>query len=533
MTYCNNYYAANRFGSAKWASQSDISQAGLNRPAGVQLGYFNNSPLYVEGDAPIITIGGAGSGKGRDVLIYNVCQYRGAMLINDPKGEAAAVSLYNQHRLGVKAYCLNPFALHALPCHQLNPLDILKVDSPTLHSDSKVIAQNFIPLSGAAAGQHFELGGQRWIDALQKFDVIMNGSTSLPQLYNLVMMIEGNSSKFAKIAKIMQQSGHSDIAQVAGEILHKQDKAPKEFTGFMSTIYNAFSFMGEPAIVDMLQGGDFSLSVLCDKKPAKIYLMIPAEFTQQYAAMTRLVFAIAMLYKQRAPQAKGVVYLVDEAGQLGNFPELLKCFTYGRGGGNRAWAVFQDIGQIAQNYGKEAITTFLGSGQTRQFFGVRDLETAQLVSQMLGSQTLHYDDHRKQRGAARAKLHAAKAMLEGNDPIYAAYDALHHQENITHQDIQARMLLTPDEVLNLPEDKQILMISGKNCPPILAQKLPYYTRREMAGKYLSNPYHPPINKVKIRGRFFMAKIKHRTRAPFRYRSFPQFQKGFKWVSGYK
>jgi type IV secretion system protein VirD4 len=532
------FYQKNRFDSAQWAAAEELQAEGFFKPSplAVQIGFVNQAPLYVVGDAPITTIGGAGSGKGAGVLMYNAINYQGSMVINDPKGEIAAVSLFHQHRLNIRAYCFNPFGLHDLPQHSVNPLDILKADSPTFHSDSQLIAQNFIPVSGSAEGKHFEEGAQRWIDAFMKFDVLTNGKTSLPRLYHLVMQIEGDTDGFLETADRMQACGHIDIAQVAGEIVNKKLEAPKEFTGFMSTIYNAFKFMKEPALRSMLdENADFSLNVLAGVDPSKIYIMIPAEFLGLFSPVVRLIFAVSMFYKQRAPDAPPVLHVFDEAAQLGRFPELLKFYTYARGGGNRAWSFWQDTGQMVGIYGREALTTFLSSSQVRQFVGVRDLETANLISLMLGSQTLAYDNRLQQRGDEQNKRRAVQNIMAGADPFQAVHDAYHHEENTQHQEKQARPLLTVSEALNLPDDRQVIFVSGKNTKPILAYKYYYYTRREMAGKYLANPYHPPVNKVVLQGKYWARKVKVKTaKVPRRYRDYPQFKNGtYKYVSGFK
>jgi len=162
--------------------------------------------------------------------------------------------------------------------------------------------------------------------------------------------------------------------------------------------------------------------------------------------------------------------LVDEAGQLGRFEALLRAFTFGRGAGIRAWAIYQDAGQIERNFGRPALQSFLGSAQMRQFFGVRDYQTAELVSNMLGDETLLYDDPLQQNAAKRQKWETAKRVMEGGDPFAAASDYAHHKRNAGHRTQQRRRLMTPDEILALPEDRQILFVSGKNLKPILANK---------------------------------------------------------------
>ena len=62
-----------RFGSARFANEMDIRSAGLFTPGSPQIAFFDNKPLSLEGDAPMLTIGGAGAGKLRDQLGYVVC----------------------------------------------------------------------------------------------------------------------------------------------------------------------------------------------------------------------------------------------------------------------------------------------------------------------------------------------------------------------------------------------------------------------------------------------------------------------------
>ena len=51
----------------------------------------------------------------------------------------------------------------------------------------------------------------------------------------------------------------------------------------------------------------------------------------------------------------------------------------------------------------------------------------------------------------------------------------------------------------MPEDRQILMISGKDLDPVFAQKRAYFEQPDMAGQFMPNPMHPPANKVSVPG----------------------------------
>jgi type IV secretion system protein VirD4 len=532
----NSFNEEYRFGSAAWADKHDIRAAGLLDPRGPQIGFLENKPLYLDGDAPMITVGGAGSGKLRDLLGYVVCNTPGQrMMILDPRGEQGAISWHIHASRGEYAWFWNPMRLCGLPQHACNPLDILDADSPHFHADCKFIAESLIPLSGSSNGQYFELRGREWLESLMKSCVEINGRTSLPDLYRVISIIEADPQTWANQLEKMLASSFEGVRRAAGEMLAKQQDSPKEFGAILGELYAHLSFLDDPTLLPHLEGGDFSLDMLTDPgRSSKIFLNIPAEYLSLWSPLIRLFFTVSILYKSRKPQGPRVMLLVDEAGQLGKFEGLLRAFTYGRGAGVRAWAIFQDAGQIIRNFGAPALQGFLGSAQMRQFFGVRDYQTAQLISDMLGSETLTYDDPLQQEGARHKKRQLIQRMFEGEDPFASVFDYAHYERAARNRTKQARQLMTPDEILAMPEDRQILFISGKNLRPILAQKYPYFMRSEMAGLYLPNPYHPPTDRVQIAARFGTkwAEVV-RENVPARWAGFPQFQSGtLSYVKGY-
>ncbi|MEO1610041.1 MAG: type IV secretory system conjugative DNA transfer family protein [Pseudomonadota bacterium] len=527
-----------RFGSARFADDDDIRDAGLFKPGGPQIGFYDGKPLFLQGDAPMLTIGGAGSGKLRDLLGYVVCSSPGQrMLTLDPRGELAAISQIAHTLNGEYACTWNPFGLMDLPRHACNPLDILKADAPTFAADCKFITEALVTLSGGDNSKYFELRSRGYIEAILKCDVEYNGRTSLPRLARLINTIETDPEAWANTLEAMLASSFEDVRRTAGEMLAKQQDSPKEFGSIMGEIYANLGFLDDPALMEALDEGDFSLSDLCDPSQArKIFLNVPAEYLSLWSPLLRLFFTVAMLYKARVPSAPCVMLLVDEAGQLGKFEALLRAFTFGRGAGIRAWAIFQDAGQIIRSYGGPSLQSFIGSAQMRQFFGVRDYQTAELVSNMIGSETLSYDDTLVQDQARKQKVDALQGFIHGtHDPFASIYEIAHLNRKAQHRPKQQRKLMTPDEILAMPEDTQILFISGKNLPPIKAQKFPYFSQAEMAGQFLPNPYHPPTDSVRVptwRGSRTLRVI--RESVPHKFASFPQYADGmWAYVDGYK
>lgn len=530
-----------RFGSARWANRHELRRARLFERKGVPIGYYDGQAIYLDGDAPMITIGGAGSGKFRDLLGYVVCNSPGEnMIINDPRGEANAVSRGIHSPNGDYSYSWNPMGIASLPSHACNPLDVLDPVSPYFHSDCKAAAESLIPLSGSSNGQYFEVAARGWLAATLKHGVERDGRMSLPALYRIINTIESDAQAWASVLEAMLNSRFMEVRRVAGEMLAKQQDAPKEFGAIMGELYTHLSFLDDPRLCDALSRSDIDLMRFADIGPhhgTKLFINVPAEYLSLWSPAIRLIFTVAMQIKSRAPSAPRLTLICDEAGQLGRFEALLKAFTYGRGAGVRAWAIFQDVGQIIRNFGQPALSGFLGSAQMRQFFGARDIETAETISKMAGTQTLTFDDELAQGQAKKLKRDLMQSVLmNGADPMEAAHRIAQAEQAANHRSKQARSLINPDEVLSgLCEDEQIIFISGHNLPPIRANKYPYFTRQEMAGRYLNNPYHPPEDRVRVQGRFGSKWAPIITEdAPAVLRHFPQHEHGTRsYVKGYR
>ena len=520
-----------RFGSAGWASDDEIARAGMFKQSGIQIGFRNNQPVYIGGDAPLICVGGAGSGKLRDLLSYTVCDspYLRKMIL-DPRGELAAISIHTFAIHGKEAFCFNPLKMHGLTSHGCNPLSILKKDSPSLFADSSFIAESLIPLSGGNSESYFTLRARGYMQALLFTIVQKEGGVNFPHLMSVLNAIEGNPILWASWLELMLESDFEFLRSAAGEFLKKSQEAPKEFGAIIGEIMAHMAVFNDPLLMETLSGNDFSLDDFDN-----LFLIIPAEYIGIWSALLKAMFTVAMIYKSRNPQGDRLHLIVDEAGQLGRAEFLIRAHTFGRGAGVRILSVFQDIGQIQRNLGKEALQTLMGSSQTRLFFGVRDLETAEYVSKMLGHETLEFDNVLEQQKARSQKKQIVQGILEGADPFKTVHEFHHLSMAESNRTKQTRWLMTPSEVLGMPEDRLVAFVSGLNLKPLYLEKYPYYERPEMAGLYLPNPHHPPIDKVRIRTRWSDKWVMVITEpVPKKYAQYPQYSSGsWSYLKGYK
>jgi type IV secretion system protein VirD4 len=524
-----------RFGSALWADEAAMKP--LLRGTGPYLGLDPRGRVLRHcSDGPMLMVAGSGAGKGvTGGIMHNACGYTGSMLCVDLKGETAAVSLAAQAAMGKPAFCVNPAGLLGLPNHSTDPLDILKAGAASLVPDAKMIAEMLTPLSGSSSGKYFEEKSRQLIESILIADVEQNGKTGLRNLYRIANAIEGDPDTWIAFGERMLQSGYEHVRRMAAELAFKMRDAPKEASGILGETTKCLSFLDDPAFLAGLDKPDFSLEVLCERA-ANVYVNVPAEYVGIWSPYLRLLIGVAMLYKQRRPDRPRVYFLIDEAGQLGKADFLMRAMTFGRGGGLLTQAIYQSIGQISEAFGRDGAKTILSSSQVKQFFGVRDLETAEMVSRMLGNQTLEFDAALEQAAAQTRKAHLIRELMAGSDPVQTGLDYAQQTRASTDRKKMARPLMTPDEILRMPEDRQILFVSGINCPPVAAWRKPYFAARDLAGRFSPNPYHPPLDRVRVPTRFGSKWAWVITEpVPDRFRDFPQYEQSGLWsyIEGYR
>ena len=518
-----------RYGSAAFAEERDIASAGLfhQQPNSLLLGFHGKQPLWYSGMGGLLLTAGARGGKLRDCLAYNICSgvFTLSMLILDMKGELAAIS---QDQTPDRKFCIywNPSSLHGLPQHRINPVDYIRADNATLVSDVKVFCENMIPLSGSANAVYFERRAREFLEAVILTLVRLNGSLTLPDLYHAINLIPGGGEAWLDFAFEMSESGFPISVRIEEEIANSRESTSNGFQGILGEIFKAFACLSDPILLESVSPPfDFSLSALCESAQTyQLYVMPPAEFIGPWAPVIKAIFVAGMIYKSRAPQAPQQTWVLDECAQLGAFPLVTKLFTYGAGIGIRPLAVLQSSFQM-KALGPDAENIITSSAAVRIYFAVRDIETASKVSRMLGAETLIYDDPLLQSRARHAKQQAMKAFMMGDDPFGAGLQVAHNSREAELQSKQQRLLRTPDEVLNTGPDK-LYIFTDQLPKPLYADRRAYYGERFMAGRYHPNPYHPPLDTVRVKTRFGSATRRViKEPVPQRFAHYPQYRDG--------
>lgn len=185
--------------------------------------------------------------------------------------------------------------------------------------------------------------------------------------------------------------------------------------------------------------------------------MLPLDRLATYARWLRLMLAQGLADLARAPASPGrsVLLLLDEFAALGRLEPVERAMSLMAGYGIQLWPILQDVHQLRALYERRA-GTFLSNAGVLQVFGVNDHDSAKLVSDLLGQETVVFET------------------------MSRALDAEETGISFGTQHV-ARLLLTPDEVRAMPANLELLFLAGQR--PIIATKLAYYADREFAGNF--------------------------------------------------
>lgn len=536
MSYPNN--EINRFGSAAFANEEDVSRAGMFQrgPNSLFLGFVDGRPIFWNGPGGLLLTAGARSGKYRDLLAYNTCDgiYSGHLVVLDPKAEDEAVSGISALSKRYK-YTWNPHALNGSRQDRCNVVEYVRADSPTLVSDVKVLCEGLISLSGSPQAVYFEKRARELMEAIILTLTRLDGVLTVPRLYRVINLIPGNTDEWREFAFEMHESGFEIAERVEEEIAASRGKESGGMTGILGELFKAVACYSEPRLMASVSPPyTFSLADLAaHDKRCVLHIMPPAEFINAWSPAIKMIFVGLRIFKSRNPSAPPQTWIIDEAAQLDKFPLIVEAFSIGAGLGIRPVAVFQSADQM-KAIGPQADNVITASAACRVYFGIRDLSSATTLSRMLGAQTLEFDDMAAQARALHAKQQAMHALMEGGDFVQAGLDMVHHSQMANLRTKQQRWLRTPDEILTMPGDRALVFADGLPGA-IEARRAPYYEQRFMAGRFLPNPYHPPSDRVRVKTAFGMKERRVITeRVPESYAHLPQYRGGYwSYVEGFR
>lgn len=461
-------------GQARWGTARDAKRAGMFIARRLLIGRLNGRMLHYPGEAHLMTIAPAGAGKGTSIVVPNLLNYRGSMVVTDPKGELTAMTArHRRKRLRNRIIVLNPWRekLTAELGRDLgdagfNPLAGLR-PGPDLKDEAELIASLMVPGQPgmSEAEDYFVDFGQTILAGFMLYMVShSNGKPiTLPELRKLLM------SPAPRLSSLLSEMASSSafgglLAEYGGRLGTTLINSPKEFSGGLSTaqksvrIYDGFGPLGAH-----VSDGHFDFASI-KEHPTTVYIIMPSDRAGTHAAWLNLVISLAIEMVGRDRTNKRVVFLLDEFANLGYLPNVLRGMAQYRGQGVQIWTIIQQISMLRRLY-KDGWQEFVGLSELINTFGVWEPETLRLLSDWIGQETI-----RDLSFSSRPE-----AALEGRrDVSFGQAD-------------RGRPLIRPEAIRTLPTNQQLVFY--RNLQPFMAEKMSYLEHSCWRRQADANPYY--------------------------------------------
>ena len=455
------------YGSARWADGNDVRDAGLLVDTGLILGLWGSQYLRHDGPEHVIAVAPTRSGKGVGLVVPTLLTWGHSAVIHDIKGENWRLTAGWRSRF---SHCLvfdptNPLSA------RFNPL--LEVRRGEMEvRDVQNIADILVDPEGAREQRdHWEKTAHALLVGTILHVLYAEKEKTLARVATFLADPARSIQRTLWIMLTTNHLGtdttpvvHPVVASVARELLNKTDN---ERSGVVSTAMSLLGLYRDPIVAATTSASDWSIADLMQAaRPVSLYLVVPPSDISRTRPLVRLILnqigrRLTETLPTSAASERRLLLMLDEFPALGRLDFFESSLAFLAGYGVRAFLVAQSLHQIDKAYGPNH--AILDNCHVRIAFAPNDERTARRLSDALGTAT---------------ELRAQKNLSGRRLSAWLSHVTVSEQET-------ARPLLTPGEILQLPANDALVLVSG--LAPIRAQKLQYYTDRNFLARCLPPP----------------------------------------------
>ena len=457
------------YGSARWATFKEIKAAGLFTSKGVFLGRLENNYLRHDGPEHVMCFAPTRSGKGVGLVLPTLLSWTSSAVVHDIKGENWDLTAGWRSTF---SHCMlfNPTDPKSA---RYNPLLEVRKGAAEVR-DVQNIADILVDPEGALERRtHWEKTSHSLLVGVILHVLYAEEQKTLTRVTEI---LADPAQSFEKTLRIMMATNHLGteaepkvhpvVAATARELLNKSEN---ERSGVLSTAVSFLGLYRDPIVSRNTETCDWRIADLVGAdKPVTLYLVVPPSDISRTKPLIRLILnQIGRRLTERLNARPGsrvqrqLLLMLDEFPALGRLDFFESALAFMAGYGIRAYLIAQSLNQIAKAYGEN--NAILDNCHVRIAFAANDERTAKRISDALGTAT----ELRAQRNYAGHRL-----------APWLGHVMVSRQET-------ARPLLTPGEVMQLPPDRAIVLVSG--LAPVRATKLRHYEDANFVGRLRQPP----------------------------------------------
>jgi type IV secretion system protein VirD4 len=464
-------------GSAHFATRSEVKKSGLiscDSENAVYVGAYYDAvagKLHYLKDSSmthVFVFAPSRSGKGVGLIIPTLLSYQSSVIVNDFKLENWHVTAGYRKSIGQVVLKFDPTCTDGTTAC-FNPLMEVRLGQQEVR-DVQLIADMLVDPNGKGNNDHWTNAANSLLVSTILHVLYAENDKSLAGVRAFLtdphrteeetlrwmlttIHVPNNQCNWIDPTTREQTATHPTVASGAREMLNKCEE---ERTSIVSSALTYLKLYRDPIVANNTRKHDFKIiDLIQHEKPVSLYLGIPPSDIGRTMPLMRLMLQMILsrltesieIYSP-SPKHRQVLLMLDEFPQFGKLPFFEKALSYSAGYNIRAYLISQDMQQIYKEYGHDQ--SIVSNCGIRVAYAPNTLETAKHLSELLGSTTLRHKH-----------INYSGKRFEG----------LLNNMSISEQDTK-RSLLTPDELMRLPQDVALIFKNG--VAPIYGRKIYYY-----------------------------------------------------------
>jgi type IV secretion system protein VirD4 len=418
---------------------------------------------------------GAGKSTGLVIPFLKTCEESSVVI--DFSGELALATAKARRRMGHEVVILDPYGAVTpklgIKSATYNALDGIDKNSPLALDDCNGIAKELVVRTGDEKDPHWLDAAEEHISAVAA-TVLQYGSPDGRSLQEVAEIL-ASPHKLGLCIKLMRESPAwgGMLARMGGKLEHFVDK---EKSSALTTSNRFLRWLSTPAMAASTQASSFNPAKLKrGKRPMSVHIVLPPEHMKAQAGWLRLIVGsmIRAVVREGLSENPRVHFVLDESASLGVMDSIEDLVDKFRKYGCRAQFYYQSAGQLAKCWPRDQGQTLLSSS-AKVYFGVSDFQTAQVVSAMLGKETIVVEGG----GSGRSGGSNTGWSQGGQGTSYSGGSNNGWNSNESWQQAP-RELLKPEEILGLPPLIAITFPGG-GVPPVCTRLVRYFEEPRLA-----------------------------------------------------
>ena len=419
--------------------------------------FLNMNSRQTRRNNNVLVVGGSGAGKSRFLVKPNILQANCNYIITDPAGElleSTGKFLENQ------GYEIKVFNLVEMAkSDRYNPFHYIRDDVGVLMMINCLI-KNTNPVGQTGGDPFWEKSETALLQALVFYLIKyrpkhQQNFTSVMKLLRAAEVDENDSTKKSKLDRIFDEIQLRDPNSIAlKQYLTFKMGAGKTLKSILISTSVRLTVFNMKQIENLTKEDTIDLGSMGEGKKA-LFVIIPAAdstynflVSMMYSQLFETLYFVAETQYEGKRLKTPVRFLLDEFANIGQIPEFTKKLATMRKYEISCTIILQNLAQIKTQY-KDDWESIVGNCDSFLFLGGQEYSTLEYLSKELGKKTI---------------------------TVYSAGTS-HGRSGGSNKNRQkqGRELMTPDEIMRMPDNECILLIRG--LYPFYDRKFEYTKHR--------------------------------------------------------